>query len=263
MGAEAYKLGKLPAKFDGISFFLIEFLNTEIPIPGSYDFDARRAEFPRNAYGNHEWNNCVMAARAHQLLRLERIEQFRTLPLTEHNVVEEYKREGNFQHGKGWANVPGDKFDLGLTTLDTLEHWRDPGWQIHFTSRSIRTRFKISAYGRLNPSDAVGMRRAMFLCTGAQIGFQLPLAVKGKTVWDVGEGKDFKPGSWGGQLVYAKRFDRESVHVISWGQEIRVSNEFIDKYADEAWAVVHDIGGYKAQATLDVASLQKQLDRLP
>jgi hypothetical protein len=254
MAAEAYRLGKLPPKFNGKSFLIVEFLNPDIPIPGSYDFDARRAEFSRDSYGNAKWNNCVIAARAHQLLRLERIEQFRTLPLTEHNVIEEYKRETELQHGK--------KGDQGLVVLDALEHWRDPGWQIHFTARSIRTNFRISAYGRIDPSDKATMRRAMYLCTGAQIGFQLPKAVKGKTTWDVGEGKGYERGSWGGQLVFAKRFDRESVYVISWGNEIRVTNEFIDTYADEAWAVVHDIDGYKAKATLDVEGLQKQLSQL-
>ena len=146
--------------------------------------------------------------------------------------------------------------------LDALEHWRDPGWEIHFSSRSIRTIFRISAFGRIDPTDAAVLRRAIFLCTGAQIGFNLPLAVKGKTVWDVGNGKEYRVGSWGGQLAYAKRFDQESVYVISWGQEIRVSNEFVEKYADEAWAVVNDIDSHKAQATLDVTGLQKAIDRL-
>jgi hypothetical protein len=205
-----------------------------------------------------------MAARAHQLLRLERIEQFRTLPLTDEYVIEEYQREASMQFGGGWPRSPGDKFDVGLVALDALEHWRDPGWNIKFSSRASRTKFDISAYGRLDPTDRETLRRAIYLCTGAQIGFQLPLAMKNQTVWDVGtDGTEWKPGSWGGQLCYAKRFDRETIYLISWGREIRVTNEFIEKYADEAWAVVHDIESWKAAATLDVEGLKKRLNRLP
>jgi hypothetical protein len=257
---EACRLGKLQPKFDERTFFLVEFLNPDIPVPASYDFDARRARFEPRVYGNDEWNNCVIVARAHQLLRLERIEQFRTLPLTDEYVIEEYQRESNMQFGDGWTVKPGDRYDRGLVVLDALKRWRDPGWEIRFSSRSTHTKFKISAFGRIDPSDQRSVRRAIFLCTGIQIGFQLPQAVKGQTIWDVGEGKKYEFGSWGGQLAYAKRFDRESIYVISWGREIRVTNEFAARYADEAWAVVHDIESWKAAATLDLKGLRTRLE---
>ena len=95
-GSGSVQAREICAKVQWQTFFIVDFLNPDIPVPGSYDFDSRRASFEKNPYGNDQWNNCVIAARAHQLLRLERIEQFRTLPLTAYNVIEEYRARVTF-----------------------------------------------------------------------------------------------------------------------------------------------------------------------
>jgi|SRR3989304_2882336 len=256
-----YPLGKLEYKYDERTLQISEFIDPEFWFPPSYDFDKDRRSFPVTSWGNTLWGNCVIASRANHLLRLERIEQRRTVKLKDYHVIDKYKEL------TGSLN-PGDTFDQGLVVLDTLKDWRNNGWHLDLIRKHLSQHkiYKIAAFGELNPLDKVQLRRACFYLFGIQMGFWLPLSAQTQTsqgYWDIVESSPYsKPGSWGGHLVYAKKYDTDNFYVLTWGKEIRVTNAFIEKYCDEAWAIVDDFDFWRDKPTIQVDKMIKYLTNI-
>ena len=246
------RLGKQAHKHDDRTMALGEFIAPTLVVPSRYDFDKERTPFPTKMWGNDEWGDCVIAGRANQLLRFERVEQRRTLPLTDEIVISEYQRLCQEQFGAAPQSA-GDENDNGLIVLDSLKSWRNEGWRLKSTKKRSIDVYTIAAYGELHPNDPLQLRQAIYLFHGIQLGFWLPRAVQGASEWvyDGETGADWKPGSWGGHLVTAFKYDQNSVTVISWGQKIMVNNSFVEKFcttpqhraltSDLRWVPVGDL----------------------
>jgi hypothetical protein len=84
------KLGKKPYEHDPKTAKLAEFLDLTAVAPSTFDFDKGRAKFPTDTWSNNDYGDCVMAARTNHLLRLERSETRRTVPITKDMVVKKY-----------------------------------------------------------------------------------------------------------------------------------------------------------------------------
>lgn len=249
-----FKLGKQEYKHDVRTLAMARFLLPEIFVPKTYDFDKNRAQFPVSAWGNNDWGNCVIAGEANQLLRLERVEQRRTITLRPQDVVERYKTMTG-------ARSPGDNNDTGLVILDAMRNWKNSGWVIN------NRNYKIEAYGELEPNDPQQLRMAIYGLRGIHLGFWLPSAAQEMTrrgVWDyTGEsGPEWEPGSWGGHLVYSKAFVRGSLEILTWGMKVRVTDDFISKYSDEAWAVVDALDSWRVKQTVNVSALVQELQQI-
>jgi hypothetical protein len=243
------RLGKQEYVHDPRTLQLANFVQPTIAQPTRFDFDYGRRDFPHEMWGNDEWGDCVLAGRANHTLRLERLEQRHTVPMTNEIVVNLYKQMTG-------AQSPGDSKDEGLVVLDAMRQWKNEGWNVG------KHHYEISAYGELDPSDGNQLRLATYALQGIHLGFWLPLAAQSMgSVWDYNGqyGYDWRPGSWGGHLVYSKRYDAESIYVITWGREVKVTNSFIQKYCDEAWAVADNLDTWRARATIDVTALQSEL----
>jgi hypothetical protein len=254
------RLGKKEHVSDPLTMMLGNFISPTLVYPARFDFDASRAMFPLGPWGNMEWGNCVVAGRANHLLRLERVEQRRTVPITDLEVIDEYKRLCEVTYGHKPEN-PGDQFDNGLNVLGAIKAWRNDGWFLKTKVRSL-DKYTISAYGELDPNDFEQLKAAIFLLHGIQLGFWLPRAVQGNlTLWDYkGEmGPQWKPGSWGGHLVYAKSYSADEIEILTWGKKVRVTKRFIAKYCDEAWAVVDDLDYWRKRPEIDVTAMRKYL----
>lgn len=256
------RLGKQEAKYDQRTMSLANFMAPPV-VPSSFDFDKTRAAFPLFPWGNNEWGNCVKVGQANQLVRLERLEQRRTLKLTEELVVEAYKDEAQREFGNRPIQA-GDPWDNGLFVLDNLKNWRAIGWPLDFTKKPNDTRtYNIAAFGELIPTDYEQIKAAIYLLHGVQIGLWLPKGVQGNyTYWDypASNGDDkWQPGSWGGHLVYAKAYDGDDIEILTWGMKVRVSREFIAKYSDEAYAVVDNFDNWRKSKTLDVEAMIEYL----
>jgi len=243
------KLGKGEPKTDKKTIVLTDFVDSTVQVPVSFNFDKHRRPFPAKEWGNDEYGDCVDAGQANQLLRLERVETRRTIKLTNDDVIRRYKQQTGTQ-------FPGDEHDNGLIMLDTLREWR-AGWK--FDGRV----YKIAAFGKVPLHNPQLLRLCCFLFNGLQLGFDLPLSARTDTrngVWVTTTGEGSTPGSWGGHAVYTKRFDANNIYVLSWGDEIRVSNEFMEKYADEVWAVIDDFDPWRhTHGVLDVEKLINQM----
>jgi hypothetical protein len=248
------KLGKLPYEHDERTIDLGAFLDVSY-VPEKYDFDKGRAAFPNGVWGNHKWQNCVTVAQAHCLTRLRRIETRRSSAMNEADVVKHYLTLTD-------SKRPGDVRDKGLSVLRMLKHWQRRG----FTKPSWMYFHKIAVYGELDPLDQAQLRQACYLLGGVFLGLALPLAAQEQYQlgrWEVPLDTDraaYLPGTWGEHLVFAKRYDLDNFYVLTWGNEIQVSNDFIKRYCDEAWAVVNDMARWKHDNGLDI---QRLLARMP
>jgi len=248
------KLGKLPYEHDPRSIDLGEFLSLDF-VPESYDFDKGRAEFAHASWGNLKWQNCVTVAQANAVLRLRRIETRRNYSMSEPDVVKQYRSLTK-------ADKAGGIRDVGLSTLQMMKDWQHNGFQ----KTNWLLPHKVAVYGELDPLDDQQLRQACYLLGGIFLGFALPEAAR--AMCDLGRwevplvaGKaNFIPGSWGEHLVFAKKYDLENFYCLTWGHEIQVSNDFIKRYCDEAWAVVNDLARWRHNQGLDIERL---LARMP
>lgn len=248
------KLGKGEYVHDERTVMLAQLLTPEIPVPARWDFDHGRLAIPLRLWGNDNWGDCVIGGEANHLLRLERIEQRRTLALADADAIARYKALSG-------AQTPGDSKDEGLVVLEAMRNWRNVGWSIGGKN------YTIAAYGELEPSDHAQLRAASYLLHGIHLGFSLPRAAQAMTrndVWDFnGEtGAQWEPGSWGGHLVYSKAYTPTQLEVLTWGMKVKVTNNFIDQFCDEAWAVVDNLDSWRAKQTIDVAKLEQTLSQI-
>jgi len=243
------RLGKREFVYDTRTLRLGDILAppSTVRVPTTWDFDAHRAKLPLGLWGNDEYGNCVLVGRANHLVRNQRIETRRTLPITTPHVVNRYKEMTGTQS-------PGDDHDVGLVVIDALKDWRS-GWQLQFGKKT--TNYRITAFGSLDTLDREELRSAAWLLNGVQFGLWLPDTAKdqwrkGQAWDDVGTNEPAaQPGSWGGHLVYAKHFDPDGFYVITWGEEHYVTNRFLARYCDEAWAVVDALEGKSRYLDVD------------
>lgn len=248
------RLGKQEYEHDALTLFMARFVLPDIRVPAKFDFDKGRTALPIRMWGNDAWGDCVIAGEANHLLRLERIEQRRTIPLHDDDVISRYKTL------TGSAS-PGDANDNGLVILDTMRNWHHEGF-------ATKTRnYTIAAYGELEPNDRAQLRMAIYALHGIHLGLALPRAAQAMTregVWhyEGQSGPMWRPNSWGGHLVYSKAFDSNSLEILTWGEKIKVTNEFIEKYADEAWTVVDSFDSWRVKQTVNVEALLAKLRQI-
>lgn len=243
------RLGKQEHKYDVRTLMLSHFTLPEIHVPERFDFDKGKMPIPLQPWGNNRYGDCVIAGEANHVLRLERIEQRRTVPVTNEIVIDRYRQLTGCQ-------TAGDANDTGLVVLDAMRDWRNNGFPIKARN------YKIAAYGELDPHDGRQLRMASYALHGVHFGLWLPEATQNMgSVWDYqGQtGEAWKPGSWGGHLVYSKAFDHNGFEILTWGEKVHMTNAFVNRYCDEAWAVVDNLDSWRVKQTLDVAALMEAL----
>lgn len=249
------KLGKKDYKFDERTLRMVRYMDTTLKPPRNFSFDKGRRAFPQSMWGNDAFGDCVLATQMNALLRIERIETRHTLHATDEDVIRTYQTLSG-------CRAPGDANDNGLVMLDTFRFWRNDGWTI---GKAIEKQYKISAFGELEPSDENQLRLGCYLLHGLHFGFALPRSAQEQTdqgYWDVVDGPGSRPGSWGGHAVYSPKYTDDGFVVKSWGEDIKVSNAFIERYCDEVWVVVDDVDRWRKHTSIDVAALEKRLDEI-
>lgn len=253
------RLGKLEYKPDPLTVKMANFL--EVPkVPTQYNFDTSRKPIPLMVLGNNKWGNCVVVSKYNGQMRLERVETRRSLPVVEQDAVEEYMIESFMLNGAG-PTKPGDQYDRGLVMLDSFKHWRHVGIKVVAKNGKF---YRIAAFGELNAKNHEELRAACFGLGGIYFGFSLPMTAQKQTQnkepWDnLGDVAGAEPGSWGGHAVYAKAYVPGGFEVLTWGMRQFVTNAFIDRYADEVWAVVDDWDNAKHSRYLDADRLTAYL----
>ena len=240
--------GKLQHSYDERTIRMSSFIRDDVFAPSNYDFDKHRHALPLNSWGSNTYKLDPLAAQANYVMRKGRLNEHRTLPLREQDVINRYRALTGCEN-------PGDANDKGISVLAMMKFWTQHGW-------TNANKFKIWAYGELEPDDVILMHTAVVALYGIFIGFWLPLGVLGNLdYWDYrGQtGREWKPGLLGGFLGYCKAYDQSGYEILGWGNRIRVTHEFVRKYCDEAWAVVENPDS-EISHVVDVAGLTAQLE---
>lgn len=255
------RLGKREYQFDERTLRLSAMISPVTVVPHEYDFDKRRASFPLAPWGNQVWGNCVKVSQANGLIRLERLEIRRTLPITEEVVVENYKDESEREFGARPVSA-GDENDGGLYVLQNLRNWRKFGFTLNNHS------YNIAAFGEIEPQDHIQVKSAIYLLHGVHWGLSLPLAARQMLhtgVWDAPAGQtgsEWQAGSWGGHAVFTKAYTEHGYECLTWGRKVLMTHAFIERYADECWAVVDSFDSWRNRPEIDVSAIITHLTEI-
>lgn len=259
-----FKLGSIVGSglADDRTLKLANFMDLSIQAPITWDFDKNRKPFPSHLWGNDQYGDCEVAARANYLVRLERIQTRSTPAITDDDVVELYKSM------TGCVSA-GDNNDTGLTTLGNLGAWRT-GWNItkawSKNAKPVSRDYQISAYGFVDPKNTSLLRLSSYLFSGALLGCNMPLTaydqLRNNQPWDVDPlaGSKAEPGSWGGHCMYVKHYDANNIYAITWGREVKITNKWMDKYCEEAYSVIDAFDNWaKYSHIIDIPKLIQQM----
>jgi hypothetical protein len=242
-----FKLGRAAPERDARNLRFAELLKRRVPVPPAYDFDRSHPGIPTPMFANNHYGCCVIAGRAHQTLRFERLQRLARLRITDRDVVKEYLREAG---GK----------DTGLSVLGSLRRWRNEGW------RAAGKHWRIHSFSEIDPKNHALIRQAVFLDLGIGLGLDLPNTAKGQLkagkAWDVVSGRGSSRGSWGGHYVYVPGYTPRGPVCVTWGRKLQLTWAFVDRYADEAYAIVDHPRQPKLERRLDLKRLGRFLDAL-
>jgi hypothetical protein len=130
------------------------------------------------------------------------------------------------------------------------------------------TLHKIAAFVEADPRNIDDVKRTIFECGVAYIGFNVPQYLvppapqQPPAVWDV---QPDNAGIVGGHAVVLAGYSPTAARVISWGQYYTMTWEFFAKYVDEVYAIADTTWIDKRGTTpggLSLAELEVQMKAL-
>lgn len=238
------KFGKLPARYDGRNLKMSAILTEPKKVPAKYDFDDDNPDIPTPMFGNDRHGDCVIAGRAHQTLRFEKVEQKKVINITEREVLDEWYRENGGT-------------EEGLSTLDSLKLWRRDGWI------AAKKRYKIKAFAQIDPKNHSEVKATIYADIGAGFGFLLPDSAI--TQFDAGKKwtvtKD-PPNEKNGHYVLFTGNNKSGPVCITWGEKQQMTWKFLDKYCDEAYAIIDAVNTPKKLQYLNERKIDDFLKKL-
>lgn len=271
IGDDLPRLGRLPAKADTRALFLNRFSALDgPPPPAATNFWPRRVGFPLRTFGNLEWGDCTIAKQAQAAMRMERLEQHRTITVTDEEVIRVYRALSDRLYGGG---------DNGAYEVDALNNWRRQEYTFSDIGLAGQRRpprfYTIDAFLRLNPYDHDEMRRALFTAGahGLAVCLNLPwsfASIDPPRDWDIPEGQalvgDWTPGSWGGHSMWARDYDEVGIWLVhTWAiPDQRITWRAAAAYLDEAHLVVDSWNWWKANKpeALDFPGLRQAVNQV-
>lgn len=242
--------GKKPARHDARTLHLGAILNSAAlpPLPDQYDFDDTHPTLPTPPppLGNLAHPCCVISGRGHQTIRFELSEQGVLPDLTEADVLAEWRKETNGA-------------EEGLYVLDSLKLWRKEGW------RAAGKKYDITAFAKVDPTDRERMKTAIYLFDGIGLGVALPFSVTqnldSTAPWSVPlDPAHAKRDPHGGHYVLLTGYDDTGPVCVTWGRKQSMTWEFVNRYADEAYAIIDGVDDWLGtNSPINVESLIQYL----
>ncbi len=224
------KLGKQAPRLDKRTFRLSRYLPAILPpAPKMVDWASRVPYYP--LYLNDIEGICVGATAGHQINQWTRYASGREVFPTDQDIQKSYIDVGGYDPAQ--TNPDGtNPTDNGMNILEFLSYWRKTGVGGH----------KILAYASVDLSRLDQIRQAIALFGSLFIGVNLPLTAQDQdSLWAVPKGGAFgdaSPGSWGGHAVPICEYSPSTLTLVTWGQTMQMTWEFLKAYCDEAWCVL-------------------------
>ena len=204
--------GRLPSKHDDRTLRLAQFKTArQLAHP-----TVRLWQTPVHDWGvmgNHQYGNCVIATAAHAKLSIRANELADTRRISDAAVIDLSRQMGAL---------------MGYNILDRLKYWRNTGMWAS----------KIWAFAATNPKNHSESQDVINTFGWLDIGINLPYAWKNASVWDVGNGRNYAGGSWGGHSIPAVGYDEKYYYVVTWGEVLRLTYAAMERYVDETYAVI-------------------------
>ena len=233
-----FKLGKLAATKPFGLRDLAVYANGPLPEPpASVDYYSGLS-LPID--GNDTYGDCVAAGMAHCVAVWD-AEVGENLHVPDQNeVVETY-----FTLSGG--------IDSGLNESVVLNTWTKNELMGH----------TIAAYAPVNVNSVESLHQAIAFWGAAMFGIQCPDSAQQQFAqgvpWTVVPGAQVE----GGHCIVGVGYDAEYVYCATWGSVVKVSWGFLNKYLDEAWAVIPDAFVDAGKGPLlDLATLKADIARV-
>lgn len=222
------RLGKKPATEDKRDFLFAKYVKPALlpEPPAVFGHDVLPKRETWGMLGNDEYGDCVWAGAAHEFM-LWKGEADQKLPFTTQGVLSDYSAVTGFD-----PNDPST--DQGTWVRDALKYRQNTG-----TIDANGRRHKIKAYAAVELQNIQELWQAVYLFGAVGIGFNVPNTIwdqwdRGLT-WDV---TDPNATIDGGHYVPIVGRDNDLIKFVTWGQETTMTQNFYNKYVDEAWAML-------------------------
>ena len=179
--------------------------------------------------GNDEWGDCAWAGPAHETMILT-AEGGHPAAFSTSSVLSDYAAGTGFNPNAG---PPGNNpTDQGSNVRDVLKYRRATG-----ILDAANQRHQIGAFVKLDQSNPTEIYQALYLFQAVGLGLQFPDSAQQQ--FQSGEPWDVVPGAKieGGHYVplVARRANLE---IVTWGALQQMTEAFLTKYCDEAWAYI-------------------------
>lgn len=218
-----------------------DYITQPLPVPNIYGLSYKVKNLGMML--NDTLGDCTCAAVGH-------IIQSWTAEAGKEVILSDAEVEKLYENSCGY-NPADPSTDQGGIEIDVLNYWKANTVFGH----------ALSAYVTINYADPQEVKEAVYYFGGSYIGLQLPLAYQTASVWNVQHGANGAPGSWGGHAVPIVDYNPGGPIVISWGKKIQMTWGAMNKYADEAYALLSpDIFmGIKSITGFKLVQLRKDL----
>lgn len=261
MMTDGRRLGRLPLKTTRKALNFTDFFKF-VALPKRTNYWTKKKPLAQRTFGNDEYGDCTRAKQAYASIRMERIEQKRTIDITDEEVIRVYKEMSDRRYGGG---------DNGAYEDDALSDWRNPETTFRDTKGNPIT---IDAYLRINAQNHAEVKAGLALsgAKGIAICINLPLIFSRQHYWTIDEGTaligDAMPGSWGGHSMWAIDYDEKDLIVDdTWAEgPRRISWAAVAAYVDEAHLVIDSVDAWRKKvategtmALASAASVRKAL----
>jgi len=245
-----YKLGKLPAIKNSVSFRLRDYLAlSRLPSPPPTGGHPTLVT-EHNMFGNDEVGDCTCADIGHVTLYWNK-EAGKDVNVSTQDVLALYSAVS------GYNGTPAT--DNGANMADVAKYHQTIGLQ-----DTSGTYHKCAAYMAVTPGNFEELKQSIYLFGACSIGWELPESAQEQfqadRPWSVVKGSPIE----GGHDTLAVGYDTDYLYIVTWGQVQKVTWPFVVKYMDEGIVKLSDemLENGKSLEGFDVDQLQTDLAAL-
>lgn len=226
------------------------------PIPAQFGHEALIPRTGWGMLGNDQYGDCVWAGAAHETMLFNR-EANVTVDFSQHNVLKDYSAVTGF-------NPHDPESDQGTDTRDAMKYRQKTG-----VLDAAGKRHTIGAYLAIDPKNLAHLYEAIYLFGAVGLGIQVPTTAQEQFTenkpWDVVPHASIEGGHYVPLVAKRSTVNFTPMPIcITWGRQQPVTEAFLHKYADEAFAIVslEALTNGKTLEGFDMAQLQADLKNL-